>query len=218
MGRLVTFVTLTFLVSWSAWFGAGALAPATSGVVTATDQHGLLWWTLIYVGTFAPALIATALTAHEVGKAGLSALYARLVQGEIKPRWYLFALLYMPVIKLVVALVYRSMNGAWPAFTDEPIYLLITATLFSTILFTQSGEELGWRGFLLPRLASKFGYAWAGILVGVVWATWHRRCSTSPAQTRRANRFRSGVCRWSPCRWPSPGSTRIHAAACCSRC
>jgi membrane protease YdiL (CAAX protease family) len=35
------------------------------------------------------------------------------------------------------------------------------------------GEELGWRGFLQPRLSRRFTLLWASLLVGVAWATWH---------------------------------------------
>jgi len=34
-------------------------------------------------------------------------------------------------------------------------------------------EELGWRGYLLPRLLRKHTPLNASILVGVVWAAWH---------------------------------------------
>lgn len=35
------------------------------------------------------------------------------------------------------------------------------------------GEEYGWRGFLLPRLAQRLGYFKASIVVGVIWGVWH---------------------------------------------
>lgn len=34
------------------------------------------------------------------------------------------------------------------------------------------GEEFGWRGYLLPKLAP-FGGVWAALIVGVVWGLWH---------------------------------------------
>lgn len=35
------------------------------------------------------------------------------------------------------------------------------------------GEEIGWRGFLLPRLVQQTGFTWGCLLSGCVWAVWH---------------------------------------------
>jgi membrane protease YdiL (CAAX protease family) len=35
------------------------------------------------------------------------------------------------------------------------------------------GEQIGWSGFLSPRLAERYGFTRAAFMTGVVWATWH---------------------------------------------
>jgi membrane protease YdiL (CAAX protease family) len=35
------------------------------------------------------------------------------------------------------------------------------------------GEEIGWRGFLQPRLRARHGRATAGVLTGLAWTGWH---------------------------------------------
>jgi uncharacterized protein len=35
------------------------------------------------------------------------------------------------------------------------------------------GEEIGWRGFLLPRLVGQFGFTFGCTVSGVIWAMWH---------------------------------------------
>jgi membrane protease YdiL (CAAX protease family) len=35
------------------------------------------------------------------------------------------------------------------------------------------GEQIGWSGFLSPRLAERYGFTRAAFLTGAVWATWH---------------------------------------------
>ena len=43
------------------------------------------------------------------------------------------------------------------------------------------GEEFGWRGFLQPRLAARYGHVKGALLVGVMWALWHASMVVEPA-------------------------------------
>jgi membrane protease YdiL (CAAX protease family) len=163
--QLAAFFVLTFVVSWTCFFGSAAVTPA--GGSPAAGLAGAIY----IVGVFAPALVALALTARAAGRGPTLALVRRMVQVPSGAQWYVFALGYMIGIKLAAALVYRLVVGGWPAFGETPWYLLMLAIPFSTPV--QSGEELGWRGYALPRLASMFGLAWASLGLGVIWALWH---------------------------------------------
>jgi len=86
-------------------------------------------------------------------------------------RWYLFAVGYLATIKLAVVVIHRLLAGTWPRFGTEPWYLIAAAIVISTPV--QAGEEIGWRGYALPRLAARFGLARASLLLGLIWACWH---------------------------------------------
>ena len=126
---------------------------------------------LLLLGTFAPSLVALWLTARVEGDSGLRALLSGVVRWRVAAGWYLFALAYIPALKLTVALVHRLATGAWPRFGDDPWYLILPAIAVSTPF--QAGEEIGWRGYALPRLAARFGLARASILLGLIWGSWH---------------------------------------------
>lgn len=160
---LVGFFLLTFALTWGAWL-AVALAPPASIVFAIGGPVFLL-------GVFAPGLVAIALTAVAEGRAGVVGLLARIGRGQVSWRLYAMAIGYMAASKLLAASIHRIVVGEWPAFGDTPVALMAGAIFVST--WVQAGEEVGWRGYALPRLATHLGLAGASVLLGVIWALWH---------------------------------------------
>lgn len=164
MTPLLKFFLLTFAVTWTLFFAAGAVPGGASASQLVREL-------LFLPGTVAPALVALWLTWRGEGRAGLRALVARLFESRVRARWYVFAITYMAAIKLGVALVHRVATGGWPRFTEEALVLIPFAIMVSTPF--QAGEEMGWRGYALPKLAARLGLARAGVALGVIWACWH---------------------------------------------
>lgn len=55
-----------------------------------------------------------------------------------------------------------------------PLYFLfIGTTAMITSLAHALGEEIGWRGFLAPRLAERVGFTGGALITGVIWTAWH---------------------------------------------
>jgi membrane protease YdiL (CAAX protease family) len=52
-------------------------------------------------------------------------------------------------------------------------FLLIGSAGMALSMAFALGEEIGWRGFLTPRLTARFGFKAAALLTGVIWAAWH---------------------------------------------
>lgn len=162
---LPLFFGFTYAVTWTMFFAADALRTDGAG-------RGSVYLVTM-IGVFAPSLVALSLSAWEGGTRAVVALLRRLVLWRVPLRWYVFAAGFMAAIKLTVAVIHRVLLGAWPAFgTERPIVMAI-ATLLSVVMLGQAGEELGWRGYALPRLATGFGFAWGSVILGVLWASWH---------------------------------------------
>jgi hypothetical protein len=166
MRSLLKFFSFTYIVSWILWIAAAAILRGA-----APKSYGLLAISgfLYLLGVFAPSLVALALTALVDGRVGTLGLLRRTVKWSVGARWYVFAVGYMAAIKLTVALLLRIATGAWPAFGQESVYIM--AIPFSTPV--QAGEEIGWRGYALPRLSARLGLPGASVVLGVIWACWH---------------------------------------------
>ena len=159
------FFLLTFALTWTAWLAPAALAaPGSAGFFGLGGPVFLL-------GVFAPAFVALALTAYGEGRVGVARLLARIGRWQVGARLYLFAIGYMAATKLLAALIHRIAMGTWPAFGHTPLPLMLGAILVS--IWAQAGEEVGWRGYALPRLATHLGVGGASVLLGVIWALWH---------------------------------------------
>ena len=159
---LFLFFTLAFALMWILFF-AVAFVPIPA--------RSPLGGGLILLGAFAPALAAVAVTFRTEGRAGVIALLRRITQWRVAANYYVFAFGFMVTIKLTAALIYRASASSWPRFDTSQWYLIPVAVAFSTPF--QAGEEIGWRGYALPRLAERFGLASASILLGLIWGIWH---------------------------------------------
>ena len=54
------------------------------------------------------------------------------------------------------------------------LYFLVVATTgVIQNCATTLGEEIGWRGFLVPELAKRFSFTATAVLSGAIWALWH---------------------------------------------
>jgi len=64
---------------------------------------------------------------------------------------------------------------------DQEVSQRLTATRLLTLIplgtamsgLTALGEELGWRGFLTPRLHARLGFSRSTLVTGMIWAAWH---------------------------------------------
>ncbi len=96
-------------------------------------------------------------------------------------KWSLLAFLLIPAIFLFAAMFITraSLQHLWMGNS----WLFVVAS-FLFLMVINSGEEIGWRGFALPRLQSVYGNPLvASIILGLIWGVWHLPEYLNPAQS-----------------------------------
>jgi membrane protease YdiL (CAAX protease family) len=106
-------------------------------------------------------------TAIAEGRAGVTALLRRVVQWRVGWQWYVVAAILPVALALATQGLHRLLGGADNSRPGDPPALVAILALLVV------GEELGWRGFALPRLQARYGGLGASLVLGVLWAAWH---------------------------------------------
>lgn len=130
---------------------------------------------LAAVGVMSPGLAVFALRGRAEGVAGLRALVAGLADWRFGRPWWAATLGLPPLYFAAVAVAYNAMGGA---FAPDPVGLLVeagpgVALIVGLTLVLAYAEEVGWRGYLLPRLQARTGALSASLLLGAIWLAWH---------------------------------------------
>ncbi len=187
MKRIGIFLALTFGVTWAMAFGLMAAGGTANPLATVVFSLFML----------VPALASLATRA--ITRQGFGNL---MLKPNFRRGWrqYLLAWFLPPVLIAVGAAVYFLL---WPGQFDPSMTAVLDAAenqaaaagqtlprdamrvillgqlvggLFLApvlnIVFT-TGEELGWRGYLLPGLMERFSPRTATLLTGVIWGLWH---------------------------------------------
>ena len=114
---------------------------------------------------------------------GVSALITRLIyQHNVRgegwglgaPRWLALAYV-LPIVyaTVVYGLVWLSgLGGVDLSRFKTPVVMFVVVGSLQSLL-SATGEELGWRGYLVPALARKQSFRMTALISGAVWAGWH---------------------------------------------
>src|SRR5919107_2775287 len=147
--QLVAFFVLAYALTWP-------LIP----LVTVSPLWG-------FPALFGPALAAVIVAVLTDGRLGLRDLLGRLVRWRVGARWYAVAL----GLPMVLALTTAGLHLLLGAQTSVDFGGLSVLNFVVFVLIV--GEELGWRGYALPRLLAQRSALAASLILGVLWGLWH---------------------------------------------
>lgn len=132
------------------------------------------------VGSFAPALSAMVVTVLTEGRTGLHVLFSKFSPKQVHGGWYLLALGIPLVVCAGIAMV-SWVLGSQPSILTGPGLVLV-----SLVFVFAAGEELGWRGYMLPRLLAKLSPLEAALVMGAIHAGYHLPLWIAPGVTQPA--------------------------------
>jgi uncharacterized protein len=169
---LLSYFALTFAISWGVVLIAVGLGP---GGFSATPQQ--LQMAVPYAVpamVLGPGVAGILLTGLIYERAGLREFRSRLLRWQVGARWYAVAILTAPLLITAVLLALSLLSPEFFArifITSDKASVLLRGMAVG--LAAGIFEELGWTGFAVPTMRLRYGVLGTGLIVGVLWQTWH---------------------------------------------
>jgi len=161
------FYILAFGISWlgmiSMVLGSRNIAPF--------DSPYFQFLSIFYA--VGPALAAAIVAQMTHGKTGVGNLLKGLIRWRVGLVWYIIAVL-SPVVLFTVTQVATQLLSLPVTIVMPPVNLSPYFIFGSIVSFlANTCEEIGWRGFALPRLQNRYNALLATLIVGILWGLWH---------------------------------------------
>lgn len=179
---VVTYYFVTFLISW----GGLVLILGDPNRITSKPTNAP-FLPLYFITVAGPSIAGVLLTGLYHGRKGYREFLSRLIKWGVRVKWYAVALLIAPLTVFTTLLILSLFSpiflpGIFSAGNNpvasmfglaggDKISLLLFVVMIG--LFNGFIEELGWTGFVAPKLRLKHNFKTAGFQLGMVWGLWH---------------------------------------------
>jgi membrane protease YdiL (CAAX protease family) len=151
----------------------------TFNLLKISAQRGILSVPLPFIALdmaagLGPLVAAVAASSYEGGPAAGRALLGQLARWRAPLRWYVTAVLGPVMVAGGAFGMWMATGGSAPPAEALAQWTLLPVFFLYIFVFGGGvGEELGWRGYALPRLQARYGALVASVLIGLLWAGWH---------------------------------------------
>jgi len=165
---VTSFVSLTFIISYFLGIPFNMLI---SPLVKDTNEVSSVLLPRI-ITVYGPAIAAFVLTLLRVGVVDTKTLLCKLVP-PARTTWLFIAI---PLTCLLISFLSFAFAGV--SFTQLGQFLVgdwkwLILQLIGQFLIVGIGEEVGWRGWLLPTLSQRHSLGTCALLTTAIWGLWH---------------------------------------------
>jgi len=166
---LILYFIIAFAFSWTIYLSLVAVKHGWTDAPIPYSLH--------YLASFGPTLAALIVTALTAGKEGLRELWSRMIKWRVRWGYAVFAVFSPIVFFILAALIIRIIKGEWldVRLLGQANYMpyLGWGVLPLWLITFGFGEEIGWRGFALPRLQKTMSVQRATLTLALIWSLWH---------------------------------------------
>jgi CAAX protease family protein len=167
---LAAYFALAYCISWLIWLPLCLPAFGVHALPAFHYHHAF--------GALGPIVAAFLVSTLETGRAGTGDLLSRLFLWQGRMGWVVLAIA-APVALLALGMAGASLMGGEHVTLSRlgrsrefPNFSALEFMAYNLGSFGY-GEEVGWRGFALPRLQARHSALVSALLLTVGWALWH---------------------------------------------
>lgn len=135
--------------------------------------RGILPAELVLSSALSASIAGIIMTAIEDGGSGLKLMLRRLLIWRVGIGYWLFSFLFLVPAILLGSLVNPLFNGDPVSFGNMKPSFDILPMFIAFFIFAGLGQELGWTGYLMPRLQARFGALVSSVIRAILIGIWH---------------------------------------------
>jgi membrane protease YdiL (CAAX protease family) len=161
---LLWFFILTFVITWGLaafYFAANAIFDNPLGEMSISNP-------LFILAVWGPNIAAFIIVGITDGVRGIVRLLKKFIPKRTHVFWYVIVIFLFPLAGIMINMVTETQIMITEMPRNEAITLLLAILVSGPI-----GEELGWRGYALPRILKNKSAIYSAILLGLPWGIWH---------------------------------------------
>lgn len=164
--KLTAYFIFAFVWSWGWWAGLLLTTPSDA-ILTGNLPPSFIFFALL--GGFGPSLSGIVVSLLANGWSEVRITLSGFKKGRFSFLWYAASILTVPLL-VAVQTALQAATGRIVSFEASGMMLMLG---FIWPLFSSFGEEIGWRGFALPKMQKRYGTLSASLILGLVWGLWH---------------------------------------------
>ena len=123
--------------------------------------------------SYGPTIAALLVTWATDGWIGVRRLLGSVVRWRVGLHWYVLALGGPAALFFIAGRLSEALGGMIQPLPEPGLSIVLMGLAGSVVHGIANGEEIGWRGYALPKLLRRRSALTASLILGAIWAVFH---------------------------------------------